>query len=576
MAPFLRIPFLLIMFLYLSCSAIPGQETVQMPDPADLPFVHPGMMETRENLDFVKRKIGKGEEPWASAFLEMKDSDFARLDRLPQPFEEVYCEINNEPNIGGTEFYNDGSCAYTCALMWYMTGDHAYARKSEEYINAWSHTLKSFRGANTKLKIGCAGIKFLNAAEILKNTMSGWADNDIAAFEDMIMMWYGLIEDFAPTTNGNWDAAMGQTMMCIGIFLDRRDIFMKACRHLSYGRTLGAVNYYFTDTGQCQESGRDYGHVQMGISYLGNACEIAWNQGVDMYSLYDNRVMLGFEHASKYMLGHDDVPYEGYIDFDGVPRYADKPISKDGRGQFKPVYEVVYNHYHHRCGWEMPWTGEVIARNRNECNNASSSNGDGFMPWNTLMRAKGLVPGDEVEWPGLDMKDWPDGGNLPDGFISFRQGHEIYYCKAEKTFRGNPAVSIGYAAGKGSATILTSPYVELGPGLYEVSYYLSGNGYLRSVSLCTEDVEDEERRRSRTPSDGVSGTVLVDMPLGETVRALKFSDWRMCRSVFEVTKSGRYSINFCANNRNENDAPADPSDPLVISCISAKKIRDCF
>lgn len=572
MKPVLRIPFLLSIALHLSCSGIPEPLTVQEPAPSDLPMVHPGMMETRENLDFVKQKIISGEEPWASAFLEMKDSDFARLDRQPEPFAEVYCEINNEPNIGGTEFYNDGSCAYTCALMWYMTDNPAYAQKSIEYINAWSRTLESFSGANTKLKIGCAGIKFLNAAEILRNTASGWTENDIMAFEDMIMMWYGYIKDFAPTTNGNWDDAMGQTMMCIGIFLDRRDIFMQACRHLSYGRTLGAINYYFTETGQCQESGRDYGHVQMGISYLGNACEIAWNQGVDMYSLYDNRVRLGFEHASKYMLGHD-VPYQGYVDFDGVTRYAYKPISTKGRGVFKPIYEVVYNHYKNRRGLEMPWTWEVIVRNRNECNNALSSDGDGFMPWNTLLRAKGLIPGSRVDWPGMDMSDWEEGAALPEGFVSFREGHDRYYSRASETFRGKPAIAVDYSSGSGSSSILTTPYQHLEPGLYEATYYLKGTGYLRSVSLCTEDA-DEQARRTRS-SDDSDGKVIVDIPMGEPVQAQEFSDWRMCRSVFEVTEAGRYSINFCVNNRDPEGRFGSSSRVLLISGINVIEADLC-
>ena len=38
----------------------------------------------------------------------------------------------------------------------------------------------------------------------------------------VINIWYPVIKDWTPRYNGNWDAANGQTLMCIGIFLDRR------------------------------------------------------------------------------------------------------------------------------------------------------------------------------------------------------------------------------------------------------------------------------------------------------------------------------------------------------------------
>ena len=91
----------------------------------------------------------------------------------------------------------------------------------------------------------------------------------------VINIWYPVITDWTPRYNGNWDAANGQTIMCIGIFLDRRDIFDKACKQLTDGDSNGSIKNYFYENGQCQESGRDQQHVQMGLAFLACAAEIA-------------------------------------------------------------------------------------------------------------------------------------------------------------------------------------------------------------------------------------------------------------------------------------------------------------
>lgn len=191
--------------------------------------------------------------------------------------------------------------------------------------------------------------------------------------------WYSVIKNFVPRHNGNWDAAICQTMMCIGIFLDRQDIFDQAYDHLLNGQTNGAINYYISETGQCQESGRDQAHTQMGLGYLACACEIAWNQGHDLYSAYDNRLLKGYEYTARYMLG-EDVPYVQYVTFYGGKVFGDQ-ISAQGRDKYFPVYERVYRHYHGRKGLDMPYTRRVIEKTRSEMVSLA------FTPWSTLTSA---------------------------------------------------------------------------------------------------------------------------------------------------------------------------------------------
>ena len=90
-------------------------------------------------------------------------------------------------------------------MLWWPTGPITIA------------TLDSVTNHNRQLKVGTAGIKYLNAAEIIKHTYNGWKESDRKAFEEMVLqVWYPVIADWTAKNNGNWDAANIQTMMCMG------------------------------------------------------------------------------------------------------------------------------------------------------------------------------------------------------------------------------------------------------------------------------------------------------------------------------------------------------------------------
>ena len=125
------------------------------------------------------------------------------------------------------------------------------------------------------------------------------------------------------------------------------------------GKGNGAIGMYFKESGQCQESGRDQAHTQMGLEFLANTCETAWIQGVDLYGALDNRLLKGFEYTAKYNLGND-VPYVPYESFEG--RYFYEKLSSKSRGYLRPMYQRVYNHYHNRKKLETPYTQQAVGK----------------------------------------------------------------------------------------------------------------------------------------------------------------------------------------------------------------------
>ncbi|RME90322.1 MAG: hypothetical protein D6766_13470 [Verrucomicrobia bacterium] len=343
------------------------------------PFRHPGILHTRAELEFVRSRLEAGAEPWLTAWKELRAHPVAQLDYRPRPRADVVRGPSNHPNIGGNDFLQDGSAAYTHALQWQLTGNREHARKAIEILDAWSATLKSIGGHDARLLTGMAGIHYVNAAELLRHLDGGWDPAAQARFEKMLReVLYPIIRDFYPTANGNWDAAMIQTMLAMGVFLDDHAMFDRAANYYLRGEGNGAIGRYFNAFGECQESGRDQAHTQMGLGYLGCAAEIGWKQGLDLYGAIDNRLLKGYEYTAKYNLGHD-VPYEPYRSVAG--RYFYKTISPRARGRFLPIWERVYHHYHDRRGLEMPWTRQVIERIRPENWRMN------FVPWNTLMCA---------------------------------------------------------------------------------------------------------------------------------------------------------------------------------------------
>lgn len=313
------------------------------------PFVHPGMTQTKADLEFMKKKVTSGEQPWESAFEWL--SGMVSPEFKPKSFTHVVRGSYGGSAVGGSELSSSAGQAYNNALMWYITGNKAHAQKAIEIINAWSGTVWDFEGNDAKLLAGWTGHTFCNAAEILKNTESGWEKKDIDQFKNMLLtVYYPLIKDYFPEANGNWDAALINTMLCIGIFCDDREIFDRAVNNYLRGIGNGGITKYVYPSGQCQESTRDMSHTQLGLGEFAQAAQVAWNQGVDLFGTAGNRLALGFEYTAKYMLG-EEVPVYGII-------------SAQGRGRFSNIYEVVYQHYHYVKGLEMPYTASVIEKTR--------------------------------------------------------------------------------------------------------------------------------------------------------------------------------------------------------------------
>jgi hypothetical protein len=315
------------------------------------PFVHPGMLQSRADLEFMKQRVAAGEEPWKSAWDYLLQQGYSSLEFKPQPFARVIRGPYGNPSIGGDELLASTDAAQSHALQWFVTGKAAHAQKVIEILAAWSPVLESFHENDAKLLAGWTGHKLCNAAEIIRYTGAGWRDEQVEQFKGMLLnVYYPLLRDFFPEANGNWDGAIIDTLLCIGIFCDDRAIFDRAVDHFLRGRGNGGITRYIYPSGQCQESTRDQAHVQLGLGKFAQACQVAWTQGVDLFGTADNRLALGFEYTARYLAGQP-VPAKGGL----FPR---RP------GRLSPIYEGVYQHYRFVKGLDMPCTERALEQSR--------------------------------------------------------------------------------------------------------------------------------------------------------------------------------------------------------------------
>ncbi|MEP6725019.1 MAG: right-handed parallel beta-helix repeat-containing protein, partial [Bacteroidota bacterium] len=194
---------------------------------------------------------------------------------------------------------------------------------------------------DAKLLAAWTGHLLCNAAEILRYTNAGWQQKDITAFSNMLMtVYYPLMRPYYPQANGNWDGAIIHSLIAMAVFTDNRALFNNAIDHFKHAPVNGSIFKYIYPSGQCQESPRDQGHVQLGIGEFAGAAQVAYTQGVDLFSIANNRIALGFEYTASFLLG--EKPY----------CYCN--ISERAK-VLRDDYEYVYRHYTAQ-GVDMPYT----------------------------------------------------------------------------------------------------------------------------------------------------------------------------------------------------------------------------
>ena len=224
-----------------------------------------------------------------------------------------------------------------------------------DIINAYARTLQGFDGHDAPL-CTIQGFDLVRAMTLLRDHQTPeWA----AMVRRAILPTVDKFEADSPYANGNWGAIVNRQRMACAIFLQDSTLYRQSVEYFLHANDNGSLPRYISETGQCQETGRDQNHAQLGLEVLAETCEMAWEQGDDLYGALDNRLMKGLEYTARYNLGYD-VPFERWTDCTGL--YNDWTVPGEmGRGNlWAEAYVKPYEHYTKVKHLKMPYVKKVL------------------------------------------------------------------------------------------------------------------------------------------------------------------------------------------------------------------------
>ncbi|MEY9995229.1 hypothetical protein ABIE67_007261 [Streptomyces sp. V4I8] len=373
-------------------------------DAAPATFTHPGMLHNAGDINRAKVRVAAGDDPWLSGWNRLTANSRSQSTWTNRATATI---IRGGTGQNYGLLYNDIAAAYQNALRWRVAGTEANAVCAANILNAWSRTLTTVTGnADRFLAAGIYGWQFANACELMR----GYGGFDLAAAQEMMVrVFYPLNNQFltghndACITNywANWDLCNMASVMAIGILTDNAAKYDQAVNYFKNGAGNGAIqkavpflysNVEGYDLGQWQESGRDQGHTVMGMGQMGAICEMAWNQGDDLYSYDGRRFMKAAQYVAKYNLGNN-VPYTTYNWGTGqncAPQ-SQTVIGSGSRGQVRPVWAMLHYHYGRRLLLDDKYISQMcfsVAPEGGGGDYGTDSGGFDQLGFGTLMYAK--------------------------------------------------------------------------------------------------------------------------------------------------------------------------------------------
>ncbi|WP_406436332.1 alginate lyase family protein [Streptomyces sp. NBC_00631] len=363
-----------------AAGAVAGIAATGRPAVAAGAFAHPGLLHTRTDLDRMAAKVKAGAAPYTAGFARLTANRHAQSGWQARPQAVVYRGSGTPENYA--LLYNDIHAAYQNALRYHVTGESAYADTAVAILNAWSATLTAVNGsADRFLAAGLYGYQFANAAELVRDH----GDFESARFQEMLSKLFGAVsDDFLVRHNGavvsnywtNWDLANMACVLATGVFCDDRAQVARAVDYFKHGAGLGAIRNAIPvvydeegadgGLGEWLEAGRDQGHALLGVGLMGTFCEMAWNQGIDLYGYDDNRFLKGAQYVAKWSMG-GQVPFTASTRRKGaIGGWSGSETVTAAAGvdpsMIRPIWAMIANHYTKRRGMSATYVTRIAAK----------------------------------------------------------------------------------------------------------------------------------------------------------------------------------------------------------------------
>lgn len=333
---------------------------------------HVGALHTPADFNRMKAKIAANTQPWLDGWKKLIANSHAQATYVANPTVKLIRGGSSaeEPDPDNySRAMNDVAAAYQLALRWKISGDTTFARAAVNILNAWANTCIKVSGdPNIALGAGIYGYQFAIAGELLRD-FSGWQASDFTKYQQwMVNVFYSINYSFLSGHFGchpehswsNWDLCNMASAMAIGILTDNRSMYNYVINYFQHGLGNGnnfkTIFYVFpgadSTMAEMQESGRDQGHCTLSLALLTTVCQLAWNQGDDLWGFRNNIILKASEYLAKYNVASLAVPYKVYSWHEGDPwngcgvKTTELPeIGSSGRGNVRPMWAMIYQHY---------------------------------------------------------------------------------------------------------------------------------------------------------------------------------------------------------------------------------------
>lgn len=277
-------------------------------------FIHPGLLVTEGDITYARTKIAAGRAPWNSSYQELIGCASADAAYSPSAVENIYRGSDGVHEENVALLWNDAAAAFALALRWKISGNDTYAETGANILRAWAGTLQAISGNDDAyLAAGFQGHEFANAGELLRG-YEPFTKYGLDEFKSMMtrvflpMNLAFLKHELSSQHNvkhffANWELGNLASAMAIAVLTENTTVWDFGVDYFKTGEGNGCINNAVSNLilqpgsnlvhGQGQESGRDQGHSALDWQILGVIGQQAWNQGEDLFSYNNSRILQG-------------------------------------------------------------------------------------------------------------------------------------------------------------------------------------------------------------------------------------------------------------------------------------------
>jgi hypothetical protein len=269
-------------------------------------FIHPGVLNTATNLDFIAGQVNGGDAGRTASY--QKVLDFINNNPLPTQFySTVYVGSNGHTSPSKSQIRKDAELSYALALRFAKTANITYANQCITILNGWSYTFQNYAPIDASDNPNQPGLEaswttpsFVAAAEIIRyykpnGVSANWSSTDINQFNTYLNnVKNNYINNVVGLGyNNNWNVSAGYAKMAIGVFLNSANVF-------NDGETIlnNVMNSVIQSGGTMPELcvRQDCVHYQYSLTGLTYAAEIASIQNDNsLYTALSSRISQGYD-----------------------------------------------------------------------------------------------------------------------------------------------------------------------------------------------------------------------------------------------------------------------------------------